>query len=114
MTNHPNFLLSSSSINGDGVVNGSGEDLGHIEDLMIDPVSGKIDYAVLSFGGFLGIGDKLFAVPFDQLSVDRENKRMVLNVDKERLKDAPGFDKDDWPDFADPSFRTHVTDFYYA
>lgn len=114
MTNHTNFLLSSSSINGDSVVNQGGEDLGHIEDLMVDPTTGKVDYAVLSFGGFLGIGDKYFAVPFDQLSVDRENKRMVLNVDKEKLKDAPGFDKDDWPDFADQSFRTRVSDFYYV
>lgn len=114
MTNHSNFLLSSSSISDDDVVNTDGDDLGHVEDLMIDPVTGKVDYAVLSFGGFLGIGDKYFAVPFDQFSVDRENKRMVLNVDKDRLKDAPGFDKDDWPDFADAGFRTRVSDFYYA
>ena len=114
MTNHTNFLLSSSSINGDGVVNAAGDDLGHIEDLMIDPVTGKVDYAVLSFGGFLGMGDKYFAIPFEQLSVDRENKRMVLNVEKERLKDAPGFDKDDWPDFADSGFRDTLTRFYTA
>ena len=114
MTNHSNFLLSSSSISHDDVVNAAGDDLGHVEDLMIDPMTGKVDYAVLSFGGFLGIGDKYFAVPFDQFSVDRENKRMVLNVDKDRLKDAPGFDKDNWPDFANESFRTSVSDFYYA
>ncbi|MFC2926354.1 PRC-barrel domain-containing protein, partial [Hyphobacterium vulgare] len=90
MTNHSNFLLSSSSISNDGVVNATGDELGQIEDLMIDPVTGRVDYAVLSFGGFLGIGDKYFAVPFDQLAVDRENKRMVLDVDRERLKQAPG------------------------
>ncbi|HAQ34054.1 MAG: photosystem reaction center subunit H [Maricaulis sp.] len=114
MTNHTNFLLSSSSISGDSVVNSGGDDLGHVKDLMVDPVTGKVDYAVLSFGGFLGMGDKYFAVPFNQFSVDRENKRMVLNVDKERLKDAPGFDKDDWPDFADPRFRDSVSNFYAA
>lgn len=114
MTNHPNYLLSSSSITSDNVVNGAGEDLGEIKDLMVDPVTGKVDYAVLSFGGFLGMGDKYFAVPFDQLGVDRDNHRMVLDVDKDRLKDAPGFDKDDWPDFADERFRTTVTEFYSA
>ncbi len=107
-----NILLSSSSISGDDVVNEQGEDLGHIEDLMIDPMNGKVEYAVLSFGGFLGLGDKYFAIPFTQLQTDRENKRMVLSVDKDRLAEAPGFNKDDWPDFADPSFRTTIDAYY--
>ncbi|MEH6411339.1 MULTISPECIES: PRC-barrel domain-containing protein [unclassified Hyphomonas] len=105
-------LLSASSINGDSVHNAQGEDLGKIEDLMVDTGSGQIEYAVLSFGGFLGMGDKYFAVPFNRLSVDRENKHMVLNVEKDRLKNAPGFDKDKWPDFADPQFRTSMTTHY--
>ena len=105
-------LLSSSSISGDDVVNAQGEDLGRIEDLMIDTESGAVEYAVLSFGGLLGIGDKYFAVPFKQMHVDRENRRMVLNVDKSRLENAPGFDKDNWPDFADPAFRSSVDRHY--
>lgn len=105
-------LLSSSSINGDDVVNPQGEDLGHVEDLMIDTAQGKVEYAVLSFGGFLGMGDKYFAIPFKQFTVDRDNKKMVLNVDKERLKNAPGFDKDNWPNFADQSFRTTIDTYY--
>jgi len=105
-------LLSASTITSDKVRNVAGEDLGKIEDLMIDVTGGKIEYAVLSFGGFLGMGDKHFAVPFDLLGVDRENECMVLNVDKERLKDAPGFDKDNWPDFADPSFRNSIRSYY--
>ncbi len=109
MTTH---LLSSSSINGDDVVNAQGEDLGHVEDLMIDTNEGKIEYAVLSFGGFLGLGDKYFAIPFKQFSVDRENKKMVLNVDKDRLKDAPGFDKENWPNFADQKFRSQIDAYY--
>ena len=80
---------------------------------MVDVSSGKIEYAVLSFGGFLGVGDKYFAVPFNQLQVDFENECMILDVDKERLENAPGFDKEDWPDFANPSFRNSV-DSYYA
>tara|TARA_R110002072_G_scaffold94717_3_gene209090 strand:- start:366 stop:704 length:339 start_codon:yes stop_codon:yes gene_type:complete len=109
-----NYLISSSTLDGDTVVNSQGEDLGHIKDLMLDPADGKIEYAVLDFGGFLGIGDKYFAVPFSQLAVDRENKRMILNVDKDRLKDAPGFDKDNWPDFADTAFRSTVDRYFVA
>lgn len=109
-----NYLISSSTIDGDSVVNDQGEDLGKIKDLMVDPVAGKIEYAVLDFGGFLGMGDKYFAVPFTNLSVDRENKRMILNVKKERLENAPGFDKDNWPDFADTAFRSTVDQHYLA
>lgn len=108
------YLLSSKTICGTDVRNAQGEDLGHIEDLMVDPATGDTAYAVLSFGGFLGLGDKLFAVPFDRLNVDREHEKMVLNVEKERLKEAPGFDKNDWPDFSadDSSYRTSVDSYY--
>ncbi len=68
---------------------------------MIDMQSGRISYAVLSFGGFLGMGDRLFAVPWQALKLDTENKRFTLNVSKEQLKNAPGFDKDHWPTMAD-------------
>ena len=90
-------VMSASSLIGDKVVNFEGEDLGKIEELMIDMDDGRVNYAVLSFGGFLGIGDKLFAIPFQSLRLDTENKQFVLNVDKERLRNAPGFDKHDWP-----------------
>ncbi|MEM6649061.1 MAG: PRC-barrel domain-containing protein [Pseudomonadota bacterium] len=109
MTHH---LLSSSSIHGDSVKNHSGEDLGNIEDLMVNLNDGHIEYAVLSFGGFLGMGDKYFAVPFERLTVDEKNECMVLNVDKELLKDAPGFDKDNWPNFADPTFKQTISSYY--
>ena len=112
MTNTANYLLSSGTIKGDSVVNAQGEDLGHVEDLMINPASGKVEYAVLSFGGFMGLGDKYFAVPFTRFGVDREHHRMVLNVDKDRLKEAPGFDKDNWPDFADTEFTSSVNSYY--
>ena len=79
---------------------------------MIDTATGKVEYAVLSFGGILGIGDKLFAVPFDQLLVDHANHRLVLDADKKRLEAAPGFDKDNWPDFAAGTFRSTVDQFY--
>ena len=105
-------MLSATSIVGDAVRNNQNEDLGKIEDLMIDTVRGDVQYAVLSFGGFLGIGDKLFAVPMEQLKLDAGNKCFVLNVPKEQLKNAPGFDKDNWPSFADTAFQRQVGDYY--
>jgi sporulation protein YlmC with PRC-barrel domain len=104
--------LSATTLIGDRVVNRKGEDLGKIEDLMIDPEQGRVGYAVLSFGGFLGMGDKLFAVPLQALQLSREDKRFILDVDKERLKNAPGFDKDKWPDISDRSFGTTVYSYY--
>jgi sporulation protein YlmC with PRC-barrel domain len=91
-------VLSATTLVNDGVVNRQGEKLGKIEDLMVDLNSGRIAYAVLSYGGFLGLGDKLFAIPWDALTVDTSNERFVLNVDKDTLKNAPGFDKNNWPD----------------
>lgn len=104
--------LSASTIIGDPVVNEYGEDLGKIEELMIDLDHGRVAYAVLSFGGLFGIGDKLFAVPLEAMRVDPENHRFVLDVDRERLEQAPGFDKDDWPDAADLQYRRSVFVYY--
>jgi len=105
-------VLSASSISGDPVRNAAGEDLGHIEDLMIDLTSGKVAYAVLSFGGFLGMGDKLFAIPWNALTVDEDEQCVVLNVDKNTIENAPGFDKGNWPDFSDQSWGTQISDYY--
>src|ERR1019366_5392291 len=94
-------VLAADTLTGDKVVNHQREDLGKIEHLMIDLATGRIAYAVLSFGGFLGMGDKLFAIPWSALKVDTVEKQFVLNLDKEALKSAPGFDKDHWPNMAD-------------
>jgi len=104
-------ILSSSSINGTSVKNASGDDLGNIKDLMIDTGNGKITYAVLSFGGFLGLGDKYFAIPWSSLSVNTQDETMILDISQERLKDAPGFDKDNWPDQAS-DYYSSVNTFY--
>ena len=104
--------LSATTLIGDRVVNRKGEDLGKIEDFMLDPEQGRVGYAVLSFGGFLGMGDKLFAVPMQALKLSREDKWFVLDVDKERLKNAPGFDKDNWPDISDRTFGSSVYSYY--
>jgi hypothetical protein len=74
--------------------------------------SGRISYAVLSFGGLLGMGDKLFAVPWQALELDTTNKRFILDVSKERLENAPGFDKDRWPDMASSEFTSQIHGFY--
>lgn len=105
-------LLSSDSLQGTRVVNAAREDLGKIEEFMINVENGKVEYAVLSFGGFLGVGDKLFAIPWNALQVDEASEQMILDVSKERLEKAPGFDKDNWPDFADTSFQTSIQDYY--
>ena len=104
--------LSASSILKTNVTNHLGEDLGDIKDLMIDTSSGQVEYAVLSFGGFLGMGDKYFAVPMDALDVDTSSEEFKLHADKEDLKDAPGFDKDNWPNSADESWRNSINDYY--
>ena len=111
VTNTP-AVLSASSILSDEVRNGSDEKVGKIEDLMIDLQGGQVRYAVMSFGGFLGMGDKLFAVPFEAFRVDAEHECFVLDVSKEKLENAPGFDKDNWPNFADPTFAQTVTSHY--
>jgi len=105
-------VLSASSLTGDKVVNEKGEHLGAIEELMIDLDKGRIAYAVLSFGGFLGMGEKLFAIPWDALKVDLDEKRLILNVKKERLENAPGFDKGHWPNMADQTWGAEIYRYY--
>jgi sporulation protein YlmC with PRC-barrel domain len=108
------IVMKADTLTGDKVVNFQKEDLGKIEHLMIDLESGRIAYAVLSFGGFLGMGDKLFAIPWSSLKVDTVEHRFVLNVDKELLKAAPGFDKEHWPDMADRAWGAKVYTYYGA
>jgi sporulation protein YlmC with PRC-barrel domain len=105
-------VMAASTLEGDTVVNAAGEKLGEITDIMLDVPSGRVAYAVLSFGGFLGLGDKLFAVPWQALTLDADQKQFVLDVDKELLKNAPGFDKDSWPSMADPQWAQSIYAYY--
>lgn len=105
-------LMGADTMLGNDVYNKDGEDLGDIKEFMIDMTSGKVAYAVLSFGGLLGMGNKLFAVPWSALALDTANKRFTLNVLKDALKDAPGFDKDRWPSMSDPTWASDVHKFY--
>lgn len=107
-------LLSSSSIEGTNVKNITGEDIGEIKDLMIDWQSGNVAYAVLSFGGVLGFGEKLFAIPIEAFEFDTKDvdARIMLDVDKDKLENAPGFDKDNWPSTANYDFTDSVYTHY--
>ncbi len=105
-------FMSSSSLTGNEVFNRQDEDLGDVKDFMLDMRTGKVAYAVLSFGGFLGMGEKLFAVPWSALTLDTDNERFTLNVTKERLESAPGFDKDNWPNMADPVWADGIHTYY--
>ena len=105
-------LMGADTLLGNDVYNKADEDLGDIKELMIDMATGKVAYAVLSFGGVLGMGDKLFAVPWAALTLDTVNKRFTLDVQKGALKEAPGFDKDRWPVMSDKTWASGVHRFY--
>jgi sporulation protein YlmC with PRC-barrel domain len=108
---HPN-VLSATAVIGDSVVNRAGENLGKIEELMLDLEKGRIAYAVLSFGGFMGMGEKLFAIPFEALRLDPSREHFTLDVDKDKLKNAPGFDKNHPPQASDRTWGAEVYKFY--
>lgn len=105
-------LMGAATLIGNDVYNHKEERLGDIAEIMLDTATGAVAYAVLSVGGFLGVADKLFAVPWSALVLDTRNERFLLNVDKARLKDAPGFDKDDWPDMSDDVWASKVRSYY--
>jgi len=109
-------LHRASKIIGADIENPQGKNLGDIKDVVMDS-QGQVRYAVLAFGGFLGMGEKYFAVPWTALTPaagqqpgDRD--RYVLNIDQERLKNAPGFDKNNWPNMADRSWGEQVFAYY--
>ena len=107
-------LLSADTIKGSKVKNAVNEDIGQIKDLMIDWEFGNVAYAVMSFGGFLGFGEKLFAIPIEAFNFDTHDTegKILLNLDKEILEDAPGFDKDNWPQHPDYTFIDSVYNHY--
>lgn len=111
--------IRSSKVIGTSVKNLADENLGKIEDIVFDPQEGTVNYAVLSFGGFLGVGDKWFAIPWGSFKVKYENDtkdkfHFVLDVDKERLKNAPGFDKSRFPNLGDPNWADEIEVYYRA
>ena len=111
VSTHPN-VLSTSAVIGDSIVNRTGENLGKIEELMLDLEMGRVAYAVLSLDGFPGMNNKLFAVPFEALKLDTTREHFTLDVDKDKLKNAPGFDKSNPPKASDRTWGSEVYKFY--
>lgn len=105
-------LIGADTIMGHDVHNRKDENLGDIKEIMLDMSSGRVFYAVLSSGGFLGMGEKLCAVPWSALTLDEGNKRFVLDVDKTRFEQAPSFEKDKWPDMTDPAWVSRINSYY--
>ena len=101
----PPKVLTASILKGDKVTNTKGEDLGTVEEIMLDLEHGRVAYVVLSFGRVNWMpNDKLFAVPWEALSISFHDKKFILNVSKETLKSAPGFNRNKWPEVADFSW----------
>lgn len=105
-------LMSAATLVGNAVRNPGGDELGDIKEIMLDMRTGRIGYAVMSFGGFLGMGGKLFAVPWDALTLDTTDKCFVLDVARARLHSAPGFNKDKWPNMADAAWAREIHAYY--
>lgn len=108
----PKQIVNCEDVIGVEVQNQQGENLGKIEAVMLDKLSGKVAYVVLSFGGFLGMGDKLFAMPWNIFNYNPQLDKFVVTIDKEKLKNSPGFDKDHWPDMASPVWTRSIMDYY--
>lgn len=105
-------ILSSSTITGQNIYNLKDENIGNIKDLMIDLNNAEIAYAVISFGGFMGIGNKLFAMPLKAFQFSDSDNTIRLDIDKEKLEHAPSFDKDNWPKTDDNEFIDSVQSHY--
>ena len=99
--------LSSNTLIGDPVKNPAGEQLGTVKEVMFDLEDGRVAYIVMASGGILGMGDSYFAVPWSMLTVDTDDKSVVVDVGKETIENAPGFDKDDWPNAEEVSRLEH-------
>jgi len=112
MKDHSNDVVKTADVIGKNVINRENEKLGKIEEIVLEKVSGQTRYAVLSFGGFLGLGDDLYAIPWQAMEYCPEENSFIINIDKEKLKTASGFNKDNWPDFADPTWLQSFNDFY--
>lgn len=105
--------LSLDAIRRHKVVNRAGDVLGGIDDLIFDPQTGAIQYLIFAAGGVLGMGEKLFAVPFAEAEIDYRRERLILNLDPQDVKNAPGFVRGQLPDFA-PAYRKDIEGFYAA
>ncbi|TAL62857.1 MAG: PRC-barrel domain containing protein [Legionella sp.] len=105
-------IVNVNNVVGVDVKNAQNENLGEIEAVMLDKATGQVAYVVLSYGGFLGMGDKLFALPWHIFSYDDSEDCFKIPLDKEKLKNSPGFDKDHWPDMSSSTWRNSINSYY--
>jgi sporulation protein YlmC with PRC-barrel domain len=113
MKEHSNQVVRTAEVIGRAVVDNCTEKLGKIEDLVLDKNSGEVRYAVLSCGGFLKMGSEFYAIPWKKLDYCPEAKAFRMTIAKEVLKTAPGFNKGNWPDFANSLWSKPIDDFYW-
>jgi hypothetical protein len=104
--------MGADTLIGDHVHNLQNEHLGEIKEIMLDMRSGKIAYAVMASGGVFTLGERLFAVPWEALTLDTVNKRFTLNIDKDRIDNAPGFDTEHWPNMANQAWAAEIHNYY--
>jgi sporulation protein YlmC with PRC-barrel domain len=105
-------VMAANTLEGNKVFSSDGEHVGKISNIMLDVRGGRIAYAVLSEGGFLGMGNNLHAIPWSALTLDTSEKCFRVDLPAQRIKDDPGFDKDHWPTMGDVSWGTQVHDYY--
>lgn len=105
-------IMAASTLDGDKILSTDGEEVGKVKEIMLDVQAGRIAYVVMSCGGFLGIGDKLLAIPWNALTLDTTRKCFLVSLSSERIKNAPGFDKQHWPAMADATWATSVHQYY--
>ncbi|HTH73218.1 MAG TPA: PRC-barrel domain-containing protein [Trinickia sp.] len=105
-------VMAASTLDGDKIMSTDGEEVGKVKEIMLDVQAGRIAYVVMSCGGFLGIGDKLLAIPWNALTLDTTRKCFLVALSSERIKNAPGFDKQQWPSMADATWATSVHQYY--
>lgn len=105
-------VMAAATLDSDAILSTEGEEVGKVKEIMLDVQSGRIAYVVMSSGGFLGIGDKLLAIPWSALTLDTDRKCFLVSMSTERIKNAPGFDKQHWPAMADPTWATSVHQYY--
>ncbi|HTR07341.1 MAG TPA: PRC-barrel domain-containing protein [Paraburkholderia sp.] len=105
-------VMAAATLDGNKVVSSDGEHIGKISDIMVDVRDGRVAYAVLSEGGFLGMGSSLHAIPWGALTLDTAEKVFRVDITAQRIKDDPGFDKDHWPSMADPQWGSQLHEYY--
>lgn len=107
------MIVNSNDIVGVAVENPQGENLGEVEAIMLNKLDGQVSYVVLTYGGILGMGNKLFALPWSIFSYSSDREKFIINIDKEKLKNSPGFDKDHWPDMNSATWGKQIRDYYH-